>query len=77
MVSDAEVIKAAMDALELLRPATDAAYVVHIGHARLLDAILAECHVEPIHRRDVLHYLGQFSKVVTFAHACEPHRGHA
>ena len=62
-LSDAEVIKAAADVLEQLPSVAAADCQIQIGHARMLEAVLALCHVDPNHRADLIHYVAELPKV--------------
>ena len=63
MLSDAEVIKATVEALEHVPAVAGSEFVLRISHTRLLDAVLAACNVDPARRPIVLRYLHDLPKV--------------
>jgi len=63
MLSDAEVIKATVEALELVPAVAESEFVLRISHVRLLDAVLTACNVDPARRPIMLRYLHDLPKV--------------
>ena len=49
--------------LEQLPSVAAADCQIQIGHARMLEAVLALCHVDPNHRADLIHYVAELPKV--------------